>query len=70
MLANIFMQFKIANNDAINSYLQLLQKSDYGLEVDWWALGVVIYEMMTGRLPFGVQEKGTDEPELFQKWIP
>jgi serine/threonine protein kinase len=24
----------------------------YGPEVDWWAIGVVMYEMMVGRWPF------------------
>ena len=25
---------------------------NYGPEVDWWALGIVVYEMMVGHHPF------------------
>ena len=32
--------------------VQVLEDSDYGRAVDWWGLGVVMYEMMCGRLPF------------------
>jgi len=30
----------------------VLEDNDYGRSVDWWGLGVVMYEMMCGRLPF------------------
>lgn len=31
---------------------EVLEDNDYGRAVDWWGLGVVMYEMMCGRLPF------------------
>jgi RAC serine/threonine-protein kinase len=31
---------------------EVLEDSNYGRAVDWWGLGVVMYEMMVGRLPF------------------
>jgi len=30
----------------------VLEDNDYGRAVDWWGTGVVMYEMMIGRLPF------------------
>ena len=30
--------------------LQVLEDNDYGSTVDWWGVGVVLYEMMCGRL--------------------
>ena len=29
-----------------------MEDNDYGRAVDWWGVGVVMYEMMCGRLPF------------------
>ncbi|CAI8034825.1 RAC-beta serine/threonine-protein kinase A [Geodia barretti] len=31
---------------------EILEGNDYGRAVDWWGVGVVMYEMMCGRLPF------------------
>ncbi|CAH0561310.1 unnamed protein product [Brassicogethes aeneus] len=31
---------------------EVLEDNDYGGAVDWWGMGVVMYEMMCGRLPF------------------
>uniref|UniRef100_A0A8B9L4H4 non-specific serine/threonine protein kinase n=1 Tax=Astyanax mexicanus TaxID=7994 RepID=A0A8B9L4H4_ASTMX len=43
-------------------YLPVLEDNDYGRAVDWWGLGVVMYEMMCGRLPFYNQ----DHERLFE----
>lgn len=29
---------------------KILQEKDYGASVDWWALGVLMYEMMAGQV--------------------
>jgi len=36
-------------------------KQGYGKEVDWWALGCVFYEMLTGSYPF----EGGSQDEIF-----
>jgi RAC serine/threonine-protein kinase len=35
---------------------EVLEENDYGRAVDWWGLGVVLYEMLCGRLPFYSRE--------------
>ncbi|KAG7454903.1 hypothetical protein JOB18_003531 [Solea senegalensis] len=41
---------------------EVLEDNDYGRAVDWWGLGVVMYEMMCGRLPF----YNKDHEKLFE----
>lgn len=38
-----------------------LLRSDYSPKVDWWALGVIAYELVVGEPPFG----GNSEAEIF-----
>ncbi|XP_065183412.1 protein kinase C-like [Sycon ciliatum] len=40
---------------------EILEEKDYGFSVDWWALGVLMYEMMAGQPPF----EADTEDELF-----
>jgi len=35
----------------------MLRGFKYGPEVDWWALGIVMYGMMFGRLPFNITKE-------------
>lgn len=44
---------------------EILLEQEYGRAVDWWALGVLIYEMLLGQSPF----KGQDEDEIFEAII-
>ena len=38
---------------------EVLKDNDYGLAVDWWGVGVIIYEMLSGRLPFSSEDRAT-----------
>ncbi|KAI1298499.1 Serine/threonine kinase [Mortierella claussenii] len=41
---------------------EILSEQKYGRAVDWWAFGVLIYEMLLGQSPFN----GNDEDEIFE----
>ena len=34
---------------------EILQKKGYNKAVDWWSLGSVMYEMLTGKIPFAIK---------------
>jgi serine/threonine protein kinase len=41
----------------------MLTRNGYGKAVDWWALGALCFEMVSGRAPF----TAPSEKELFKK---
>ena len=44
---------------------EMLRGEEYDFSVDWWALGVLMYEMMAGRSPFEpVNENPSENPDL------
>jgi len=44
---------------------EMIDKSGHGTEVDWWALGVLTYEMLVGSTPFACE----DELELLNRIV-
>lgn len=42
---------------------EVLKGEDYGFKVDWWSLGAVIFDMMTGKPPF----TGNNHKVIFEK---
>ncbi|XP_019504121.1 PREDICTED: RAC-beta serine/threonine-protein kinase-like isoform X2 [Hipposideros armiger] len=40
------------SRDVVYRDIKVLDDNDYSRAVDWWGLGVVMYEMMCGHLPF------------------
>lgn len=42
---------------------EIILNKGHGMEVDWWALGVLVYEMLTGNFPF----TGSSPQAVYQK---
>ena len=48
---------------------EVLLKKGYDKGVDWWSLGCVMYEMLTGKLPFAIKRGIKLSQKLYQKGI-
>ena len=43
---------------------QAISNKPYGLEVDWWSFGVIIYILLHGELPFSPKPESTYLDEI------
>ncbi|EPB71012.1 kinase C-like 3 family protein [Ancylostoma ceylanicum] len=48
---------------------EILRGEDYGFSVDWWALGVLMYEMMAGRSPFDIVGAAGDPDQNTEDYL-
>ena len=48
---------------------EILEGKGYNECVDWWSLGVIMFEMLTGKLPFKFNDNSQLNPEIYKKNI-
>ena len=48
----LFNDFSLIIKPILNLAPEVLKKQKYGMSVDWWCLGAVLYEMLVGLVSF------------------
>ena len=48
---------------------EILFEKNYGIEVDWWSLGIIIYEMISGYLPFKIIPNEKITKKVYEKKV-
>ena len=48
---------------------EVLFEENYGIEVDWWSLGIIIYEMVSGYLPFKILPNEKINKKIYENKI-
>ena len=47
----------------------MVQRMEYKHDVDWWALGIMIYEMLLGDVPFDSLQSIVLDDIWYPKWL-
>ena len=48
---------------------EIIKGEGYNESVDWWSLGIIMFEMLTGRLPFKFKLDGQPDLNIYKKKI-